>query len=601
MTSPRTPGPLLLALETLEDLGDTVRVIDGWRLVAGDFACHLRLTLDGEPSIFVPKESDWYAVAEPDYPRGDLTLYPAKHLGLTATFPHQTYNGAGQGKELGALPWRPGNPCLTHPLAALGDRTVWEPRDAASRLAWQVRRLRHWLNTAAQGCLQSPGEPFELPQPPDHAERQDIVFVEGRDSLDIWQAIAPRQGLLDLRPYGRRAGIFRPDVFSDEEGREVRRLPWNDLPGKAKEGPLTGLWMRLDRVPVEAPWRLPQNWEELYSACLGAATDLNQLLERQSQRFRDGKRHPLLIGYPIPEKVGGPAERLHWSAILMPVLSDKKSASKKGFSAKSLLDCDRHHIRHGKIPLEWVRTANWAEDQLRSRGTLPFEIQDVRIALIGAGALGGMVAELLARAGARITAIFDPDTLVGGNTCRHVLTLKEVGLGKAAALAERLNAIQPLHHCQGFASAFPPRDKTARTLLDDAQLILECTGEDDILTDLAAYPWPRGRNFISLSTGWKARRLYAFGSRGALFPEDGYREAYSPWRSTEDEERGQDDMPWEGIGCWHPVFPARADDIALNAALGVKFIESFLSGDGEDRFETYSANPQSSRQDLRLP
>lgn len=56
-------------------------------------------------------------------------------------------------------------------------------------------------------------------------------------------------------------------------------------------------------------------------------------------------------------------------------------------------------------------------------------------------------------------------------------------------------------------------------------------------------------------------------------------------------------MPWEGIGCWHPVFPARADDIALNAALAVKFIESFLNGDGEDRFETYSADLPKARQD----
>lgn len=28
----------------------------------------------------------------------------------------------------------------------------------------------------------------------------------------------------------------------------------------------------------------------------------------------------------------------------------------------------------------------------------------------------------------------------------------------------------------------------------------------------------------------------------------------------------------EGIGCWHPVFPASADDVRLWAAIGTKFI-----------------------------
>ena len=28
----------------------------------------------------------------------------------------------------------------------------------------------------------------------------------------------------------------------------------------------------------------------------------------------------------------------------------------------------------------------------------------------------------------------------------------------------------------------------------------------------------------------------------------------------------------EGIGCWHPVFPATADDVNLWAAVGTKFV-----------------------------
>ncbi|MGE5506599.1 MAG: thiamine biosynthesis protein ThiF, partial [Actinomycetota bacterium] len=157
MSKLTVPAPLAVALEALAG-ADKVSVIEEWRRFGDAFACRLRITLEGTPTVFVPQETDWHAVAKPDYPLGDLVIFPAKRDGITATFPHQAYNTEGHGPELGPLPWRPGHPCLTHPLAALGGR-VREPPDAAERLAWQVGRLQLWLSAAAAGRLQQPGEP----------------------------------------------------------------------------------------------------------------------------------------------------------------------------------------------------------------------------------------------------------------------------------------------------------------------------------------------------------------------------------------------------------------------------------------------------------
>lgn len=329
MTVPSVPSALLCALEALEGM-DGLTIIEGWRRYGDDYACRLRVSLPIEPTDYMPATTDWYAVAGPTYPAGDLTIFPSKTGGISATFPHQTYNSEGYGSEYGRLPWRPGNPCLTHPLAALGDERVREPKEVRGRLAWQVERLRRWIIAAATDRLQIAGDPFELPQANNKEIGHQLIFSEEDGGTLDWSAIGARQGVVDLFPYGRTSSWLRPVVFRDERERELKRVHWNDLPTQIN--PEIGLWLLLDRLPVEKPWRLPSSWEELLSATLGANTNLGDLFERQSHRLRDGKRHILMIGYPIPERVGEPASRLHWSAILLPALSTKKNCRKEGLS-----------------------------------------------------------------------------------------------------------------------------------------------------------------------------------------------------------------------------------------------------------------------------
>ncbi|MEW5993081.1 MAG: hypothetical protein AB1744_01630 [Candidatus Zixiibacteriota bacterium] len=271
MTVPSVPPALLCALEALEGM-EGLTVIEGWRRYGDEYACRLRISLPIEPTDYMPATTDWYAVTDAAYPAGDLTVFPSKTGGITATFPHQTYNSDGYGGEFGRLSWRPGNPCLTHPLAALGDERVKEPKEVRGRLAWQMERLKRWIIAAATDRLQVAGDPFELPQAPNKESGHELVFCEEDGGILDWSDFEPRQGVVDLLPYGRTTTRLRPVVFRDERERELKRVPWNDLPKQFI--PVTGLWLLLDRVPVERPWRLPFNWEELLSAALGANTSL---------------------------------------------------------------------------------------------------------------------------------------------------------------------------------------------------------------------------------------------------------------------------------------------------------------------------------------
>ena len=53
-----------------------------------------------------------------------------------------------------------------------------------------------------------------------------------------------------------------------------------------------------------------------------------------------------------------------------------------------------------------------------------------------------------------------------------------------------------------------------------------------------------------------------------------FSETLEPWLQREREESSGIELPREGIGCWHPVFPARADDIWMMAGIAAKYIES---------------------------
>ena len=46
-----------------------------------------------------------------------------------------------------------------------------------------------------------------------------------------------------------------------------------------------------------------------------------------------------------------------------------------------------------------------------------------------------------------------------------------------------------------------------------------------------------------------------------------------PWLHMQIGEAEGIDVPREGIGCWHSVFPARVDDVWLLGAAAVKWIE----------------------------
>ncbi len=566
---------LLTARRALDDLKG-VTLLNDWRWdpSAARWVLHYRLTPGGFTDGPIPASTEWYVLVEHSYPWGSIKFFPAKDGGIIQTFPHQSYNRVG----VDSVPWREGDICLTNNVRVLERHDFDdEPYEVPTRLRWHFARALTWLQSAAQNSLVLHGEPFELPQFP-LGEPITVAFCENAETFSLWQRSEQKTGLVDLLGVNDGGRTFFTKRFRSLDGKEVLKSNWGTALSSQTQEPLTGIWLRLNKLPVLPPWQAPMTWQELQEACRFSGIELEDFLAKTSQFIRDGKKHIALLGFPIPKRVGEEAQCVHWQAMLLPVLSYGTKTA-KGFRNNELgyWQRDRRDVLRSDLALTWLTSENWDNKQISTRGRVSSPQSLEPVLVIGAGSLGSALSELLLRAGFQKQTIMDKDLLEAGNLVRHTLLLSDLSRPKAKAVSERLNLASPHASVWAVTTSFPPDDKWELARIQECPIILDTTGSDDVIHQLEIFPWTKKRCFFSLSVGFGAKRLFCFASRGRSIAETRFRDLIKPWLAREIEEQAGQELPREGIGCWHPVFPARVDDIGMLAAAGVKFIESALA------------------------
>ena len=570
---------LRLARRTLDHVPGVLETGDWeWRDALKRWSLPCRLSADA-PGHGIPPQSDWYILAAPDYPWGSIKLVPAMTSGIQDTYWHQSYNGP----EIENRPWRAGDLCLNTTVRVLGRSGLdTEPFGADTRLRWHVERAIQWLAAASQETLVLPGEPFELPQYPSH-HPGIFAFSESPQSLDIWCNDPARFGIVELLPLQRGERIFIPRRFRAMEGRVTYAPMWGDMVNDSRIATEVGLWIRLDSAPVLTPWKAPVTWGELRAAARRQHIDLDALLKKAVPFARALSPVLLCIGFPIPALVGGCPTRLHWLAILLPPLTGGKTAVRgfrPGESARWFYD--RHHALADDRRLRWIDSENWDMKEITARGSLPGCIADRSVLLIGAGALGAPLAGLLVRAGIRSLVIVDEDILKIGNLTRHPLDTNHLSLPKANSLAAELRHVSPHLRVRSIPATFPDLSPEEKERVLQCDLIIDCTAEDGVIPALERFGWEASNTrIISLSLGMEAKRLFCYTADAAVFSDDQFREAIGPWLNAQAEDYKDSDLPREGVGCWHPVFPARIDDVWLFVATAMKEIERVVRDNPE--------------------
>ena len=549
-------------------------LLDDWEWVpeSGSWWLHGRIQLELPDNPFVPGASEWYIKASPNYPFGVIAFYPASTGGLKYTFPHQHYNG----RDPDDCRWRQGRLRVDTGIGSLGHRGYdTEPFDPHRRLAWHVERLTEWLLAAATGNLVRKGNPFELPDfcqisPP------TLAFNETWETLKEWTGVNDSAGLAELVAVPGANQIWCLKSFKSWAGSLVVSMRWGDFVSGVNEPLQIAVWIRIPSTPVLEPWQAPMTWGEIRVALRHQDVDLDQLLREGVPSIRYGDSHLLLLGFPIPKTVGGPPARMHWVATKLPVLTVNNPAGFRPTNDRGRWWRDRELVLTDGKPVEWLETENWGVEELSARGRLASGLTNRRVALIGAGALGSVIAELLVRGGVRTVTICDGDTLHAGNLVRHTLTMESAGFNKALELTRKLNTSSPHAQVEAFGNYILYGGQTPPTPLADCDLIIDCTGSDEALIRLGQIEFSNCTAFASVSLGMFGRRVFVFIASGVKFPLNRFQEAVSPWIIKEKDEYVGAQLPWEGIGCWHPLFPARVDDVWMMAAAAVKTIEANL-------------------------
>ncbi|MEK5021658.1 ThiF family adenylyltransferase [Bacillus sp. FSL K6-0277] len=520
----------------------------------------------------IPISTNWYVKIDDSYPWGKIKFVPAKIGGLLGTFPHQNYNGDVE--EM--FPWRDGDLCLntsSKVFQALGFDS--EPFDAASRLIWHFKRALLWLQAANDEELIKFGEPFELPHFPKAASKT-IAFSESGESYINWRKSNKKYGLIEFKKVlAKELDLYVTTKFTSMDNKVIYEPLWGEAINQSSTYS-SGMWIMLNEVPVLDPWQAPTSWGELEIVCKEQGIDLIKIMRAMAPKFRNGNPHIVLLGFPIPAKFGEEPIQIFWQPIQLPALSYgiKKI---KGFRKLETWHWyrDRQYVFGANKPIYWLMSENWNENELYNRGKLHSNVTSSAILQIGAGAVGSTIAELLVRTGQNKLTIVDDDLLLAGNLVRHTLNIGDIYKPKAEALAKKLNQTSPHVIVKGIKTEFPQYDSKVLDL-DEFNAIIDCTGEDEVLHHLAHMEGEKERKFISISLGYGAKRLFVFLANKKRFPHHAFMSLIQPWLMKEQVETADIEFPREGIGCWHPVFPARAEDVWLLTSAAFKYIESSI-------------------------
>lgn len=569
-TSAPTPSERLLAARRRVAHVERCRIVRDleWHAVSRCWSIELELTHAALPP-HLPARTRWCLLVDHGYPYGTIRMAPAKDGGLTATFPHQAVNDAGNP----GVPWRHGDVCVEHPTSSFGRFAELMPDpDPHERLRWTVMRTLDWLDHAARGQLLVEGDPFELPSyvDPKRGAKLEIVVREDAGTLQRWHQLELREGIFDavICDVGSRRLAFVV-AYRDRTGRELWRLSDLAVRGARGQTLVRGFWARLERPPVLEPWQAPRTWAELLSAVEQGGDDLPRRFDGVFPRRASEGARLLLLGAPIPERVGGEAVELAWQALLVPggLVRDRQHGKRRGPPRSLAASVLAPGL--GSRPVQWLRVANWSAERLEARGRLDADLRSRRVVLLGAGALGCLVAELLVRGGVHELTIIDPDDLEVGNLVRHTLCGEDLHMPKAKALARRLGGASPHAHVTDIDARVPSEE--ARAAIEAAEIVIDCTAEDDVLRALGEEALAEPKRWLSAAVGVEARSLFVFMAQGRRFPCEGF---FARMASRSAGMAGE--LRWEGPGCWSPVFPARMDEMALMAAIVVERAQALM-------------------------
>ena len=468
-------------------------------------------------------------------------------------------------------------------------RAAWSERRLLTFLAW----AEEWLADAAHGRLLVDGDPYELPD----LRRKKVetrpcfsgllLFDESAASLPTWKAHIGRSGSVEL------AVLTSPSAlaalrFCTNDGQEIRKAGFTPTFLKGAEQ-ITGRWVVVKNA-LYFRNRPPQTYSELLELLQRHIENVDSLL-RDAWKVGGKDISIFMVGWPVPATMGKPPVRIHWQSLVFKSFDfyKKNSSGRSSKKTKALASWpDMTSKQLADLP--WIPSENVSRMDLHARGLLGDALCGLRVGLVGCGAVGCQVAEILARGGVTYLHLFDNDVVQYGNLCRHTLAGPDVGRMKAPQLAGRLATVSPLAEIVGHSVRMPPASETeqcrhALAALRECDLLIDCTASEGTGLWLSEMAQNDCKRMATMFVDFNAEHLTLCVSGRNTACSKVERKLYEQIHANETpvdadryfREPTKDELCLPNVGCWHPTFPAKLVDIQPLVTLAVKMLDDILA------------------------
>ena len=445
---------------------------------------------------------------------------------------------------------------------------AWQPRDT---LAWLITSqlstvLELGMSGAGGDGEEDQGEPFS-----DYysAYASNAVVLVDSD----WRLPAhPAAGMATLRIQGSlpldetRRTSFTIASLTGSDGTPVATLPASIAQLSQGSMEVQGRWGTLS-APVaadsaQAIWGAAEEADPV--SCQGC------LIGGRTYQFRlvafpeEHARNSTGTGWVLLVRIEG--------ELIKPARKERRS----GHPA-------RRSPRVGDPTYQLVRAGRVGVGDFRARTPELTALSDRRVLLIGAGALGSVIAQHLARAGVGELTILDGDVLEAGNLARHACTMSQVGMNKAAAVAALVQDTHPYTAVRSgnFAVGGVTSGEEQRRILGEefaqTDLVVDATAEVGVQELTAALA-------ARTSTAW----VLAEATNGAWGGSVVRVPAEADWcfacfqyhrvDGTMPIPPANPAPPTQPVGCAEPTFIGAAHDLSEVALHAVRTIVAELGG-----------------------
>jgi proteasome lid subunit RPN8/RPN11 len=337
-----------------------------------------------------------------------------------------------------------------------------------------------------------------------------------------------------------------------------------------------GCWVFLKEEPVQSKKLKLSNWKDLAPKLPDDFPEYFREFCRRSANYKlvaKGMEEYILlsIGYKIPN---GKDFEVHWDLALLPRIDFPRKSSQS-----------RQFIHRYKKPILWDKTFNACYTRFFGRGGIDKTLSHKKILIIGNGAIGSSLAEILTRGGARKIDLADVETIEPGNICRSGYGFSDISFSKAATLRDKLQSISPFVEVQTFDNLKATSVKSSAVKeiyerLNEYEIIFDCTANNEIIQMLTDFHLPNTVFYLSISD--KAREMVCVcnkDNRNIIERRNQMLYSFGSYHVPEFRE---------GTGCWHPTFEASYFDINQLLNYTIKKINSYYKARSNPKsFHTY--------------